>query len=73
MLKELAGFAFVTRGKDYTVLDQPQIQARLHLPPDQSFSRPESTLLRNLYDCPEVPVGPEQVRGPGGGGKPSGV
>jgi hypothetical protein len=61
VLKELAGFAFVTRGKDYTVLDQPQIQARLHLPPDQSFSRPESTLLRNLYDCPEVPVGPEQV------------
>lgn len=61
VLKEVAGLAFVTRGKDYTVLDQPQVQARLHLPPDQSFSRPESPLVRCLYDCPEVPVGPEKV------------
>jgi len=29
--------------KDYTVLDQPAVQARLHLPPDSHFSRPEST------------------------------
>ena len=32
VLKEMAGYAFVTRGKDYTVLDHPLIQARLHLP-----------------------------------------
>lgn len=30
----------------------------LHLPADQSFTRPESALERMLYDCPDVPVGP---------------
>ncbi len=36
---KLAGYCFVTRGKDYTVLDQPEIQSRLHLPADGQFSR----------------------------------
>ena len=35
VLSDVAGFAFVTRGKDYHLLDHPLIQARLHLPPDQ--------------------------------------
>ena len=61
VLSDVAGFAFVTRGKDYTVLDHPLIQARLHLPPDQSQQRPESQTVRSLYDCPEVPVGSEGV------------
>jgi hypothetical protein len=62
VLADLSGFAFVTRGKEYTVLDHPLVQARLHLPPDQFQSRPESQIVRSLYDCPEVPVGPEGVR-----------
>ena len=61
VLTDLAGFAFVTRGKDYTVLDHPLVQARLHLPPDQFQQRPESLMVRSLYDCPEIPVGPEGV------------
>jgi hypothetical protein len=61
VLKELAGFAFVTRGKDYAVLDQPEIQTRLHLPADGQQCRPESQTTRTLYDCPEVLVGPEGV------------
>jgi len=61
VLADLAGFAFVTRGKEYTVLNHPLVQARLHLPPDQFQSRPESQLVRSLYDCPEVPVGPAGV------------
>src|SRR5947209_9416623 len=61
VLIDLAGFAFVTRGKDYTVLDHPLVQARLHLPPDQVQQRPESQMVRSLYDCPEVPVGAEGV------------
>jgi hypothetical protein len=61
VLSDVGGFAFVTRGKDYTVLDHPLVQARLHLPPDQSQQRPESQMVRSLYDCPEVPVGPEGV------------
>src|SRR2546421_6822953 len=61
VLSDLTGFAFVTRGKDYRLLDHPLIQARLHLPPDQVEQRPESQMVRSLYDCPEIPVGPEGV------------
>jgi hypothetical protein len=61
VLADLAGFAYVTRGKDYGVLDHPLVQARLHLPPDQFQQRPESQIVRSLYDCPEVPVGSEGV------------
>src|SRR6266516_2588614 len=62
VIADLAGFPFVMRGKDYTVLDRPEIQSRLHLPADQQFSRSESDLVRQLYDCPDVAVGPEGVR-----------
>jgi hypothetical protein len=61
VLTDLAGFAFVTRGKEYTVLDHPLVQSRLHLPPDQVQQRPESQLVRSLYDCSAIPVGPEGV------------
>ncbi len=61
VLADLAGFAYVTRGKEYSVLDHPQVQARLHLPPDQSQQRPESHIVRSLYDCPAVPIGSEGV------------
>jgi hypothetical protein len=61
-LADLAGFSFVTRGKDYTVLDRAEIQSRLHLPADQQFSRPESDLVRTLYDYPDVAVGPNEQR-----------
>src|SRR5579885_1387572 len=58
ILADVAGFAFVTRGKDYHLLDHPLIQARLHLSPDQFQQRPESHMERSLYDCLEIPVGP---------------
>jgi hypothetical protein len=61
VLADLAGFAFVTRGKEYSVLDHPLVQARLHLPPDQVQQRPESQTVRTLYDCPQIPVGPDGV------------
>jgi len=62
VIADLAGFPFVMRGKDYSVLDQESVQSRLHLPPDQQFSRSESNLVRQLYDCPDVPVGKTGVR-----------
>ena len=62
VLVDLAGFTFVTRGKDYTTLDNALIQARLHLPADQGQQRPESQVVRNLFDCPDVPVGPQAQR-----------
>ena len=62
VLADLAGFSFVTRGKDYTVLKLPEVQRRLHLPADQQFSRPESDLVRTLYDCPDLPLGSDGSR-----------
>ena len=35
IVADLGGFSFVMRGNDYTVLDRPEVQMRLHLPPDQ--------------------------------------
>ena len=57
VLCALAGFALVSGGKEYTVLDHPLVQARLHLPPEQVPQPPESQSVRSLYDCPQVPVG----------------
>ncbi len=71
VIADLGGFLFVMRGKDYTVLDHPLVQARLHLPPDQFLHRPESSLVRSLYDCPEVPVGKDGRPLPRGGGNSS--
>jgi hypothetical protein len=59
VLADLEGFGFVTRGKEYTALDHPLVQARLHLPAEQFQQRPESKLVRSLYDCPQIPVGPD--------------
>lgn len=59
VLSDLAGFLFVSRGKDYTVLNRAEVQSRLHLPADQEFTRSESALVRTLYDCPDVIVGPQ--------------
>jgi hypothetical protein len=61
-MADMGNLCFVMRGKDYMVVDHPTVQARLHLPPDASFSLPESSLVRQLYDCPEVPVGKTDCR-----------
>ena len=71
VLADLAGFAFVARGKDYTVLDHPLVQARLHLPPDQFQHRPESQVVRSLYDCASCACGVRGRAVPRGGGDPS--
>jgi hypothetical protein len=71
VLADLAGFSFVLRGKDYSVLDHPLVQARLRLPPDQLQQRPESQVVRSLYDCPQVPVGADRRTLPRGGSHPS--
>ncbi|HEU5373937.1 MAG TPA: hypothetical protein VFV38_00715, partial [Ktedonobacteraceae bacterium] len=54
VITDLADFAYVTRGKDYGLLDHTPIQARLHLPADQSLSSAESEICRTLYDCPNL-------------------
>ena len=53
--------AVMVRFKDYAVLDQPEVQARLQAPPDQQVCHPETGTSRTLYDCPDVlltPTGP---------------
>jgi len=35
ILADLAGLAYIMRGKDYDLLDLPHVQARLAQPPDQ--------------------------------------
>ena len=62
VLADLGGLAYVMRGKDYQILKRTEIQARLKLPPDQQLTHPESGMVRALYDCPDLPLGPEGVR-----------
>src|SRR5690242_11836894 len=42
VLADLAGLAYVTRGQDYHLLERDEVQTRLHLPPDQQITHPES-------------------------------
>lgn len=42
------------RGKDYDLLDLPQVQARLARPPDQQTTHPETGTCRTLFDCPAL-------------------
>jgi hypothetical protein len=57
VVADLAGLSYVTRGKDYRLLDRAEVQARLHLPADQPLTHPESGICRKLYDCPEQALG----------------
>ena len=61
IVADLAGLGYVMRGKDYGLLDLPQVQARLALPPDQQTTHPETGSCRALFDCPDLllsPTGP---------------
>jgi hypothetical protein len=61
IVADLAGLAYVMRGKDYGLLDLPQVQARLAQPPDQQTTHPETGTCRALFDCPDLhltPAGP---------------
>lgn len=62
VIADLAGLPFVMRGRDYEILKRAEVQARLKLPPDQHLTHPESGMMRALYDCPDLPLGPEGMR-----------
>jgi hypothetical protein len=57
VLSDLADLASVMRGQDDHLLERDEVQTRLHLPPDQQITHPESGVVRALDDCPGVPVG----------------
>jgi hypothetical protein len=50
------GVCYLTRGKDYGLLDLPAIQARLQRPPDEVSTHPETGTARALFDCPNIPL-----------------
>jgi hypothetical protein len=50
------------RGKDYALLDLPQVQARLALPPEKPPTHPETGTCRALFDCPDLPLSPTGPR-----------
>ena len=62
VLADLAGLPFVMRGKDSQLVKRAEVQARLKLPPDQHLTHPESGMVRALYDCPDLPLGPDGMR-----------
>jgi hypothetical protein len=58
---DLSGLAYVMLGKDYDLLDLPQVQICLTQPPDQHTTHPETGTCRALFDCPDrllTPAGP---------------
>ncbi len=56
IVADLAGLAYVMRGKDYHLLDLPQVQARLNEPPDAQTTHPETGTRRALFDVPDLVV-----------------
>ncbi|MGH2482593.1 MAG: hypothetical protein ACRDHW_23345, partial [Ktedonobacteraceae bacterium] len=59
VVSDVADFAYVTRGKDYKLLDRADVQARLHFPADQHLNSAESGICRALYDCPDQRLEPD--------------
>ena len=62
ILADLAGLAYVMRGKDYDLLDLPEVQARLAQPPDQQTTHPETGTCRALFDFPDLNLSPTGPR-----------
>ncbi len=46
-----AGLGFVTRGRDYQLLDHPKVRARLAQPCDGSVQHPGTQVRRELFDA----------------------
>jgi len=51
---EQEGLGWLMRGRDYGLLDGPEVQARLALPAQQQHTQADSGLTRQLFDCPQV-------------------
>src|SRR5512135_3151668 len=62
IVADLAGLSYVMRGKDYALLEVPEVQARLSLPPDEQTTHPETGTSRALFDCPNVLLDPTGLR-----------
>jgi len=56
IVADLASLAYVMRGKDDHLLDLPQVQARLQIPPDVQTTHAETGTQRALFDVPDLVV-----------------
>ncbi len=56
IVADLAGLAYVMRGKDYQLLDLKAVQTRLLAPPDAQTTHPETGTQRALFDFPRLQV-----------------
>lgn len=62
IVADLAGLAYVMRGKDYDLLDLESVQARLAQPPDQQTTHSETGTCRALFDFPDLALSPAGPR-----------
>jgi len=62
IVADLAGLAYIMRGKDYDLLDLETVQARLAQPPDQQTTHPETGTCRALFDFPDLALSPAGPR-----------
>ncbi len=62
IVRDLAGLAYLMRGKDYDLLDLQEVQARLAQPPDQQTIHPETGTRRTLFDFPDLRLAPTGPR-----------
>jgi hypothetical protein len=58
IVDDLKGLSYVMRGREYAVLDLPQVLVRLAAAPDGQLTHPETGICRRLYDCPAVALTP---------------
>jgi hypothetical protein len=58
IVADLAGLAYVMRGKDYDLLDLESVQTRLAQPPEQQMTHPETGTCRALFDFPDLALSP---------------
>ncbi len=56
IVADLAGLAYVMRGRDYQLLDLAVVQKRLLAPPDAQMTHPETGIHHALFDFPRLRV-----------------
>jgi hypothetical protein len=62
IVADLAGLAYIMRGKDYDLLDLESVQTRLVQPSDQQTTHPETGTCRALFDFPDLALSPTGPR-----------
>ena len=58
IVDDLKGVSYLMRGREYTLLDLPQVQAHFVAAPDGQITHPETGICRTLYDCPAIALTP---------------